>query len=120
MTKSNFQTGKIKEYENTKGWISGSFFPTELLNHDDNVEIKIEYLAEPTSAKRHYHKFRKSWVLVLAGEIDYVIDNNPVNLTQGDFIIFGPNITEEVTNSKPGTVLVCIHSPSGENDKVEL
>lgn len=114
-----YLVGNINDYQESRGWISGSFFPKEILNHDENVEIKIERLDSSITIKKHHHTRRKSWVLVIEGEIQFLVDDQEVNLKSGDFLIMDPGVTEEVTKSSPGTTIVSVHSPSGAVDKIE-
>ena len=111
--------GKIKGASQYRGWITGAFYPKDLLNYDKNLEIKVEYFAESTSAPAHFHKQRKSWVIVLEGGIKMKIEDKLVVVKKGEYLIFKPKVKEELVSVDVGTVLVSVHAPSsGKSDKV--
>lgn len=103
-----------------KGWITGSFYPTGILNHDKNIEIKINHFQESTSFPAHYHSVRKTWTIVLEGAMHMIIDGDNITIGKGEYVIYGPGVVEELLATEPNTIAVSIHSPSAENDKVDV
>lgn len=113
--------GKVSDYTKTNGWITGSFFPTKELNHDNKVEIRVDYFDEDKSFSSHYHSKRKSWTIVLKGCMKLIINGNEINLREGEFIIYEPGVTEELVSVDKGTIAVSIHSPSFKTpDKINI
>ena len=116
-----FLKGKISDYEQTRGWITGSFFPTDLLTHDKDVEIKVDHFKTVTSFSKHYHSKRKTWTIVLQGAMHMKINDEPMTISKGEFIILEPGVTEELFSTDPDTIAVSLHTPSlNHSDKVDI
>lgn len=115
-----FIHGKVKDCEKYMGWITGSFFPHDTFNYDKNIEVKVEFYGESASIVRHYHTKRKTWSIVLQGALNLNIEDNPITVKAGEFVIFEPGVTEELTSILPNSIAVHIHTPSVEVDKVEV
>lgn len=114
--------GKFTDYQKeTKGYISGAFLPKDSLNHDDRVEINVSKLPEGFTAPKHLHQHMKTWVLVVKGKMYFKINDQPVVIAVGEFIIFEHGTPEEVEKVDPGTECITIHAPSivgGDKEEV--
>jgi mannose-6-phosphate isomerase-like protein (cupin superfamily) len=115
-----FQHGKIADNEKTRGWITGNFFPSSELAHDDNVEIKVDYFTKSHCFTKHHHTIRKTWTIVIQGTMHLIIDDTKVTVNAGEYIIYPPGTTEEMTGTDPNTIAISIHTPSiPGQDKVD-
>ncbi len=95
-----------------KGYLSAAFLDPSSLGFDQDVEINYNHFTEPFSAPRHYHAKSKTWVLVLSGAMQFVVDSEAVSVSAGEYLIFDKGVTEEVTSVELGTTALTIHSPS--------
>jgi quercetin dioxygenase-like cupin family protein len=114
--------GKIgDEVINKKGYISGALFPEDSLLHDKSIEINYSSLPDDFKAAGHYHSKSKTWVIVIKGKMYFKIDEDPIEVNKGEFIVFSAGTYEEVIRVDPGTEVIVIHSPSFPNgDAVKL
>lgn len=115
-----YMTGSLEQYYDKRGWITGSFFPENTLNYDKNIEIKIRTVEKSSPNKPHYHKNKKTWIIVINGSVNLLINDEPVGLKSKQFVIFEPGISEELKTAESGTIIITIHTPSTTNDVVEL
>lgn len=116
-----FLKGKTADYADTKGYITGAFFPEDTLNYSQDIEINYSKLSDDFSASNHLHSKSKTWVIVTKGKMYFRIDGTDIEVGQGEFVIFEANVSEEVVRVEPGTESITIHSPSIKGgDKVVL
>lgn len=108
----NYLRGNFENQDDAKGYISGAFFPKNSVHFDDRVEIKFEKLPDDFSAPKHLHKYMKTWVIVTRGKMYFQINGEPVEIGEGEFLIFEANTPEEVVKVDPGTECINIHAPS--------
>ena len=112
----------LSEYtSDKKGYITGSFFPAEMLEYDTSIEINYSDLPDSFSAAPHCHAKSKTWVIVMKGKMYFKINGEEVEVGAGEFLIFEAGVPEEVVRVDPGTGSFTIHSPSiPGGDKVLL
>jgi quercetin dioxygenase-like cupin family protein len=105
--------GKIGDEKiNKKGFISGALFPEDSLLHDKSIEINYSNLPDDFKAASHYHSKSKTWVIVVKGKMYFRIDEKPIEVNKGEFIVFSAGTHEEVVKVDPETETIVIHSPS--------
>jgi mannose-6-phosphate isomerase-like protein (cupin superfamily) len=113
--------GKFSDYKNNHGWITSAYFPEDLINHDKNLEIKVDHYPDSSSFPAHYHTQRKTWTLVLSGCMHMVIEGNNIDIHKGEFVIYEPEVSEQLISTDPDTTAVSLHSPSNKtDDKIEI
>lgn len=112
--------GKVEKNSKYRGWITGSFYPEEVINHDKNIEIKVDYFDKSESFKKHFHLKRKSWTIIIEGTMYMLINGERITIKKGEYIIYKPGVTEELIKTDPNTIVVSIHTPSTKPDKVDV
>lgn len=118
----SFMHGKVGEEQLLpyKGWITGAFLPENTPAYDKNLEVRVDYFNGDEKFAKHYHAERKTWTIVLKGCMNMVINDEPISIKEGEFIIYEPGVTEELLSVDPGSIVVSIHTPStGKSDKVD-
>ncbi len=116
-----FIHGKVADSQKYWNWITGSFYPKDVLNHDNDLEIKVEFLKNNTVGEPHYHPRSKAWTIVLQGAMHLKVAKKQVEVKAGEYIIYEPGVIEELTGTDPDTIVVNIHKPSFPGgDKVEI
>ncbi|MBP6994489.1 cupin domain-containing protein [Candidatus Woesebacteria bacterium] len=104
------------------GWVVGAFFPPDSAQHSSEVEIRHGVIkGNEFVFKSHYHTQRTSYILVVKGEVVMKFDGALTTISEGQFVVFAPGVTEEGISAKPGTELLIVRTPSStKEDKVEV
>ncbi|WP_026699550.1 NUDIX domain-containing protein [Salibacterium aidingense] len=107
--------------ENTaRQYLAGNLQRPQELSHfpEENVEIGITSYDTFTSEKSHYHIRASEYMYIISGMTEYMeVDTKQTYMfRKGDFFQIRPG-TSYAQRSKPGTALLFIKTPPG-NDKV--
>ena len=99
----------------------GTFIDEASIRCDSNVEIVFSKLEPQFHASPHIHTKTKTVVIVLKGGMTFSIDDETVEVGEGEYIIFDKGSVEEVISVAENTQNLTIHAPSIlGGDKKEL
>lgn len=114
-----FFSGKMSDFEKTRGWFVGSFFEEENPCKTDKIEMLYRIHKPGDVSEKHYHQEKIELIIILNGEAKYFINDKLTILKKGDFLFVDVNNTIEGIFEKK-CELLAIHSPSIPTDKVRL
>jgi len=117
--KNKYYVGKLSDFQETKGWFLGSFFPDGHLCKTDQIEILHKKHQQGDIIAPHYHEQKIEVLIFLKGKAIYKINQQEYNLKPGMFLLADVNnvISEKYLKSSE---IIAIHSPSLPHDKVTI
>lgn len=118
--KKKYKVGKVSDFAKSKGWFFGHFADDPLLQ-SDAVEVAWQNISNKQTSPKDKHLHTKSVEIniVLAGEINLVINGEKFSLHKGEFYIVWPETIVEEIETIAETEILVVRSPS-VNDKVIL
>ena len=112
-----FFSGKMSDFEKTRGWFVGSFFEEGNPCKTDDLEIQFAKHEKGHICKKHYHQKKVEINIMLKGKANYWINDKMILVKTGEFIFIDINNVvkaEFLENCET----ISIHSPSISTDKV--
>jgi len=112
-----FFSGRMTDFEKTRGWFLGSFFEEGHPCKTDDLEIQFTKHEKGHICKKHYHQKKIEVNIMLKGRANYCINDKIILVKAGDFIFIDVNNVvkaEFLENCET----ISIHSPSISTDKV--
>lgn len=115
-----YYVGSFKEgFEETKGWLLGSFFDKGNPLKTNQIEIAYKEHSKGDRTEPHYHQKKIEILIVLTGRARFIINGKEVILKDGDFLFVDVNNVIEGEFLTPTTIFA-IHSPSLPRDKINI
>lgn len=117
--KGKYLIGKVADYSKTKGWFFGQFADNELLK-SDLVELAWQDISNksPAPQDKHLHKQTVEINIIFSGNVEFIVNGQPVKAEKGDFYVIWPETVVENFSAGPDTKLIVIRAPSIQGDKI--
>ncbi len=112
-----FFSGKMSDFEKTRGWFVGSFFEEGHPCKTDVLEIQFTKHEKGHICKKHYHQKKVEVNIMLKGKAKYLINDKEILVKAGEFIFIDVNNVVKVEFLEDCEI-ISIHSPSISTDKV--
>ncbi|MDD4358311.1 MAG: hypothetical protein PHY30_00670 [Candidatus Pacebacteria bacterium] len=108
-----------KKFKKTRGYLCGSFDNAPIFSK--NIEVAyVDYKElENHIGDSHHHNCCDELTLIIKGGIEEKIEDNILNLKEGDFFFVEPGVITELISVKEGTALIVVKGPSFPEDKIK-
>ena len=109
--------GSVHNPSGAKGWLIGAFLDKDHPCSTGALEVSRKVMGPETKEKKHNHKVATEFWIVIQGSVNIIIDDHPLELKTGEYLLVNPGTPTEILWAKKGTVVIVAKAPSITTDK---
>ena len=114
----SYKIGRIKDQDQTRGWLCGQFFSEESGLRTDQLEVKYGEILPGEVEPEHHHPVGEEMLIIVKGKMKIVLNGTEHTLQAGDFVFQRSGTYETLAEVLEPTTYIAIRTPSVPNNKI--